>query len=485
MKAIDFWKKYWFVLFVVFMGFASIYDRTPDPDAYFLVSTGRYIWETGTVPSINPFTVADNVGMTVQQPLACVVNYLFYQAFGFFGLFLQGCVSYALFLFIGWRYIRLHVKDSNTAVLLLCGAALAVVDLFASRPSGITLCVFMVLLSVLERYRRTGLWRWLACLPAISVFLINWQAAMWPFLFILSACYLVPASLAEFRDARNAWRERARMLLSFLSFAFFFGFLNPSGSRAVVYLLDSYGTAAGALNIMELSAPGILSKSGLLILASLAGCALLIMRRRDRADWAALSMGFGTALMAAMHLRNFWFVLLALPMLWGGVLDSFGFRLDLKLPERDRRRMGLGVLAGGIVITAVLLGERIALPLTEDALPYACVHAADYLDEYDGDVVLFAGFNTGAYMEFRGYKIYMDARPELYAPGITQGPDIYGEYLSVLGRETPYADFISKYGFTHLLIGRNQEDSFQTWALCQDWLEPVAKDRSGILFEVR
>ena len=35
-----------------------------------------------------------------------------------------------------------------------------------------------------------------------------------------------------------------------------------------------------------------------------------------------------------------------------------------------------------------------------------------------GSVVLYTDFNSGTYFLIEGYKVYYDARPELYSPGL-------------------------------------------------------------------
>ena len=79
--------------------------------------------------------------------------------------------------------------------------------------------------------------------------------------------------------------------------------------------------------------------------------------------------------------------------------------------------------------------------------------AADYLDTYDGDIILYAGFNNGAYMRFRGYDTYMDARPELYTKKMNGKEDRLSEFIAISGdADHDFASFIGRYGFTHMLV---------------------------------
>jgi hypothetical protein len=56
---------------------------------------------------------------------------------------------------------------------------------------------------------------------------------------------------------------------------------------------------------------------------------------------------------------------------------------------------------------------------------------ADYLDENDQDASVFALFEQANYFEFRGYKVYSDARPELYTKNIAGSNEISSNSLII------------------------------------------------------
>ena len=67
------------------------------------------------------------------------------------------------------------------------------------------------------------------------------------------------------------------------------------------------------------------------------------------------------------------------------------------------------------------------------------------------NVVLYTSFNNGAFMEMNGYKVYMDARPELFMEKINGKEDVYTEYVSVESGTCDLNAFLAKYNFTHLI----------------------------------
>ena len=54
-------------------------------------------------------------------------------------------------------------------------------------------------------------------------------------------------------------------------------------------------------------------------------------------------------------------------------------------------------------------------------------------------------------MEFHGYKVYLDARPELFQKKINGKEDVYTEYLELTNFEN-LEKFVNKYNFSHILV---------------------------------
>jgi hypothetical protein len=83
-------------------------------------------------------------------------------------------------------------------------------------------------------------------------------------------------------------------------------------------------------------------------------------------------------------------------------------------------------------------------------------HAIDYiLDNEDPEsVVLYTGFNDGGLAEYRGLSAYIDPRAEVFVKRVNQKDDIMLEYRYLQEGSVYYKSVLSKYKFTHLLIGK-------------------------------
>jgi hypothetical protein len=82
-------------------------------------------------------------------------------------------------------------------------------------------------------------------------------------------------------------------------------------------------------------------------------------------------------------------------------------------------------------------------------------------------------------MAFRGYKGYIDARPECYARAITGGPDIIAEYKNVMEGHDLEA-FLQKYRFTHVISA--QPAIILQMPYMEDY-EPVVVTDDYVLYE--
>ena len=120
----------------------------------------------------------------------------------------------------------------------------------------------------------------------------------------------------------------------------------------------------------------------------------------------------------------------------------------------------LNILLWILVIDVAVIGLIIANAIqtfTEpqsDTLtkPVLAVEYLNSLDREPDEITLFTGMNQGAFMELNGYKVYMDARPELYTGKINGKEDVWDEYIDLIKNKMDFEEFTNKYRFTHLIV---------------------------------
>ena len=377
----------------------------------------------------------------------------------------------------------------------------ALMTYLSMRPHLYTMLAFTWLVYFCERYRRTGQLGWLVGCVALTAVHVNFQMAMAPMDVAIVGCYWLPDLLAPLHKrgrcqkvqlADGAYR-RWPLFLCMLACAVAL-LANPYGLDGALYVMKSYGAAAYGSFIMEMKplAPwGLSGIGGMAAVVMLALAALAAGKRGlGRIDAPLTLLAFGVGIMAFSHVRNVWLIaLFALPLVMG---VTRGWSMDFsqlwgRPPLRRRKKKLQGAANAGAaarrwrrwqhvtlgVTVAVALGATVAVTvLLWQAVPHwadyeeesdkTATGLVDYIEQNEEDpaaVRLFNPFNVGGYLEWRGYKVFMDPRPELWGSAMTGADvDYYNEYVDMLRgdwTDRDYADFLSRYDFDYLLVEKD------------------------------
>ena len=73
------------------------------------------------------------------------------------------------------------------------------------------------------------------------------------------------------------------------------------------------------------------------------------------------------------------------------------------------------------------------------------------------ELILFNGFNAGAYLEFKGYTTYIDPRADSFVKEANHEFDYLTEYSKIAKGEKNYKKVFDKYGFNYALVCRGSE----------------------------
>lgn len=451
------------VLFVFFLGMQGFYNN----DLWFLIATGREILENG-IPFENPFALHDGMRIVVQQWLLASELFMVSDLFGMQGLAVQtgllSCVFYALLS----RATRLLAsKEGGWALdaLSFSIACAAIVIWFTVRPSMVSAIILLVELLALERYKRGGRPGILAVLPLCSLLHVNVHASFWWLGPVLAVLYLVsPPRNAGSVFLRYAYRKPpvlvAALCMLLTSVA------NPYGLQGALYLAYSFGPASD-MPIIELQPTELLSPAGILVLLlAVLGVALALRRGRGRIDLQALILFAGTLVLAFANRRNGWLFLVAAalfaaPLLAGSCADlprlGKGRNADA-LARKAHAAMPVAVFAAcalcATMSVALLFdGERWEV----DDSPSTPLAAVDALNDRiasggRGDASIFNSFNSGGFLEWSGYPVFMDPRPELWSSAVAGCEKDYAvEYAQYLRGEISAEGLLNEYEFDYLI----------------------------------
>ena len=454
----------WVLIFIIVLP-SLAKSINPDSDTFFLAAAGRYIVENGEIPTVNPFVIHENFGIVIQQWGFDVIIYSMYNAMGNFGLVLYILITFGLFLFVLWKYIGLYTEKPIVKAMAGMLAAGIFLRFAVARPTTLTVILLFSYLFFLEKYYRTKKWQWLIALPVISLIQINVHSSMWVMLFVYSLPFFVPAYIpkrGEWKSGIQDWWNKHKLVFVATCAALVCGLANPYGLNGILYLFNSYGSAKGA-NISEMMAPTPFSIiwwpcaiSAVLVIAYFAMNIKKLTKENTSLNIVAkVCMAAGATIMSFMHIRNKWFLII-------GVLPIVIFFLE-KLPplpfeKNEENPKARTIAVSALTCIAIALSvfmfatHSYSTSTTVDS-NYSPINALEYLETKNKDnVVLYTEFNNGAFFEWNRYKIYIDARPELYDKKINGQKEVMKEWLSVVNGTADYEQFLNDYNFTHLVV---------------------------------
>lgn len=107
------------------------------------------------------------------------------------------------------------------------------------------------------------------------------------------------------------------------------------------------------------------------------------------------------------------------------------------------------------VCIAATIGINGNLQQKEKDNYFTPVKAIKYLDSLDEKPErILTGFNNGGYFEWNGYKIFVDARPELYFKELNKKQDLFKDYLTLRNTSSvsKVQRILDKYDFEYLMV---------------------------------
>lgn len=454
-----------------------------DNDIWFILASGREIAERG-FPTINPWAVYDGMRVVIQQWVPDVLAFFSYSLWGWRGLtalLLLACGVLALALY---RLGRVCSPKARPETIVAC-SALALIGFRAYisyRPQIYTMILMCLTLTVMERYRRRGSARELLWLAPIEVAHANFHASMAVVDIAIVAAYAVPNLRGLWDGAREWLARRARPtdadgrpllgkaalarkawdlsdasyprlpLLVAMALMALLTLLNPYRLDGALYLVRSIGAADYGNYIEEMKAlMPTTAQFGIVFLAVWACSLILIGGRGTRGiDLPVSACAIVLGYLGFEHVRNVWLIV------------PFAFVLLLKavhrLPLLPSRLVAptRGLRAAVLVLAAVMVAficwagaqGHLESPESDTAnTPVIGVDAIDALvpEEQRSSTGVFCTFEAGGYLEWRGYQVSMDARPELWEPGITGAEEHhYQDYVDMMSDSLGVADVLEQ-----------------------------------------
>ena len=461
--------------------FAMAARSIGDTDLYWHLATGRYIVETGEIPTTDPFssTRSGTAWINVQW-LPQVGLYLLYQLGGFTALsFLVAALATLAALFV-WCTMSGDVFVRAFGLILFAAASALV---WTPRPNILTIVLLAALSYILHLYRHKSIDRlWLIPL----VFLV-WVNAHGGYLigFVLIGVTLAGDALDRVLGQAGptclTWiGMRKLVLVTLVGLAALM--VNLYGFDALRLPLVTVGQEASARWIVEWSSPDfhIISEQPMLWLFLLT--LLAIGRSGKRADLADVFGVAGFAYLAFLSRRNIG--------LYAVVVAPIFVRYASTAIDRARAGKPIGARSPGIGWLNVAILGMIALvaalkvvvdlspktqAMTERGL--VPIDAVNWIAANRLDGAMFNSYNWGGYLLWRlwpDYAVYVDGRADVF------GDDFLREYRGVMAALPGFDATLDRANVEWVVI---ETESLLADALSREpgWRE-VYRDAQAVVF---
>jgi len=467
------------VTLLTFLGVFAIALRTPaDTDMYWHLHTGRYIVETRTIPTGDPFswTMHGTPWVDVHW-LSQVSLYLVYTCLGFAGL-AGGVAVLAVIAFVFvWKQLSGGVFVRAAIVLL--AATVASVNL--TPRSQMATFVFVAALGYLLYLYQ---WRQIDRLWFIPLMFVAWVNLHGGYIagFMLLGAFIAGAAISNLLHLTGngivSWRRLGKLLvITLISGAALL--INPYTSEALWLPFKTVNIGVLQDFIQEWASPNFHEASQQPMVWMLLATLVAIGFSRRRLDMVdALTLGvFATITFLAQRNMGL-FALVCAPVL---------SRHVSAIVERSRwgqRRVSQGnpivnAFLLGLIVLAVTLRTIVSLSPTTQAQAEAKslpVAAANWIAQHNPIGPLFNSYNWGGYLLWRlgaEYPVYVDGRTDVYDDRFLRN------FLDIMLVSPDYDRKLRDSGANIVLI---EADSALTNFLARDsrWLEAYRDDLAVI-----
>lgn len=426
-------KKLFTAVFWLFIALAVIVFslKFNDTDLYYLITTGNWILENGTIPSENPFITTPGQGIVIQNWLYCILVAFVYKTGGSIGLWLLQIA----FILMSSALVFKFLKRRDIMGAFFCIFFLTIFRYSSLRPQFFTFILCMLEILAIEKYNDTGKVSYLYLLPLTTFLEINGHGSYWIMHFVILLPYIVPVPKLEDTSIKDKKKLIPPVLLMIAS-----SFLNPYGLEGVLYIFKSLASPAlKIITIQEQNAMRITEIYALVLIALIVLMALKI--KNKEIDSVTFWMFFG-------------FTILGIAKIKFASMFALGVLFLLRRCKAPELKLDAPVVFSLLMVfvLGVFGKEFIVDPETMKIFDNTALkegmfigdfgeldEIADYLDEKDPEASILARFQNSNYFEFRGYTVYYDARPEIYVKEVTGDKDILGAVEKIYARNNGIA----------------------------------------------
>jgi hypothetical protein len=403
-----------------------------DPDFWWHLRAGQFIWETRSIPRTDIFSSTFfGREWVAHEWLSEALMYAVHRAFGYAGLVVGFALVISAAMWIALRQFAARAGHPHVAGFALLLGALAASPTWGVRPQMFSFLFASIFFAVLDGYARgegrRKVW-WLVPLIAVWVNMHAGFALGLALIALTIAGVLLDAWLSEEERKQPVW-ARVRPLAVVFVACVAAVVLNPNGARLYLYPFETLTSQAMMKYINEWFSPDFHEPMFQPLAVMLFATFVVMILSRERVRPSSLLMLAATGYAALRAGRNVpFFALAAMPLLaehaWKW-LSRQTWGAWLRKPEKreDGSQLFLKVALNVLVFVAAPLAlcfirvQQVAARQATDEAQNFPVAAVEFIRENKLPQPVFNEYGWGGYMIWKlqpDYRVYIDGRADVY-----------------------------------------------------------------------
>jgi hypothetical protein len=445
-------EKFFLLIFLIFIfGIFSI--NIWDPDFWWHLKTGEYIYQTGSLPETDPFAYTsltkDPVNpeskrikfILTQYWLAQIIFYRIFDSFSYQGIIFLRALILTSLIFLIYRALRREGAGFYISVACLIPAVIIMQNSTGERPQLFSFLLAFSIFSLLECFRRISIntqnpasnsaLYYLIPVPFIMILWANLHGA-----FILGNIIILTYIFSETtkyllkRFGTPVPLRSLKYLLTSGLISILFSFINPNNFNVIPFMIE-LGKSSYAGMIMEAMSPiyfiasGLYNKEFIAFFFLLFICLILLIMNIKRLDLTDCLLFAGLTTMSLLASRAIPFFTPVVTIL----IARYGVRISKRiiLPDRFERIMNIikarfsflrsspvriffSLFISVILIFEILQGNYLKNGVAREKYPG---DAVSFLKEQKISGNMFNPYIWGGYLIWElypDYKVFIDGR---------------------------------------------------------------------------
>ena len=461
---------------VIFVFSASLVQKSFQNDTFFTIASGNKILSEGFYED-ETFTWHEGLKYPNVRWIFDTITASMYNKFGFLGIyvfvmFMAGITGDIIF------FVFINKKVNVYMSFLYSIAMIFLIELFfAARGQIISIPIFILeyyfLNALLEKKQK----RYIILIFILAVLLANAHASVFPMFFVIMAPYIAEiivskAKFIHFENTRikvETYAGSKYLIIAFV-ISLFAGLIAPNHYIAYTDLFYTVGSISSDF-IAEMESLVVADEPFFVVMITIFISILLFFNNKIKLSDFLYIFGFTILTISTLRSILYFFIFagFSLAMMVNEVIEDRN--LFSSVNNKSVKIVFTFLSIYIFVFSLNNFTSRIHVSYTnKDFCP---VEVCDYiLSELDTtNMKLYNTFGTGAYIEFRGIKCFMDSRAEIYLDRFND-TKVFSDMVELTNNPYYYETIFGRYGVTHVLIGRTDE-----------MVRYMAEDENYILFK--